>query len=218
MAAPAAGTMDMKPTDPIEGVLISQIVVVNEAAMNFYRLGWANSAEYFEASTKYLQLADKASRTVAMLTERLDHHRGRGQQQIIVKHVTVNADQAVVTDSVVTGKKNEAAPSDKFLATLTDKPMEIIEAEKQKETVPVVGHESGMSINPMHKAHAAHRCTARSKRTGKPCRAPAVRGWQVCRMHGARGGAPEGKRNGNYQHGARSKETIELRKLIKSLR
>jgi hypothetical protein len=51
-----------------------------------------------------------------------------------------------------------------------------------------------------------------------PCRAPAVRGWQVCRMHGARGGAPEGERNGNYRHGARSKETIELRKLIKSLR
>src|SRR4029453_2527921 len=80
------------------------------------------------------------------------------------------------------------------------------------------GHESEMIINPMHKAHAAPRCTAKSKRTGQPCRAPAVRGWQVCRMHGARGGAPEGKWNGNYRHGARSKETIELRKLIKSLR
>jgi hypothetical protein len=80
------------------------------------------------------------------------------------------------------------------------------------------GQESKMTINPMHKAHAAPRCKAKSKRTGKPCRAPAVRGWQVCRMHGARGGAPEGKRNGNYRHGARSKETLELRKLIKSLR
>jgi hypothetical protein len=37
-------------------------------------------------------------------------------------------------------------------------------------------------------------------------------------MHGARGGAPEGKRNGNYRYGARSKETIKLWKLIKSLR
>jgi hypothetical protein len=27
-------------------------------------------------------------------------------------------------------------------------------------------------------------------------------------MHGARGGAPEGKRNGNYRHGARTKATI----------
>jgi len=36
--------------------------------------------------------------------------------------------------------------------------------------------------------------------------------------HGARGGAPEGKRNGNYRHGGRTKATIELWRLIKSLR
>jgi hypothetical protein len=36
-------------------------------------------------------------------------------------------------------------------------------------------------------------------------------------MHGARGGAPEGERNGNYRHGARTKEAIELRKLIRRL-
>jgi hypothetical protein len=53
-----------------------------------YRGGWDQPPEYFEARTKYLQLADKAARTVMMLTERLDHHRGRGQQQITVKHVT----------------------------------------------------------------------------------------------------------------------------------
>jgi hypothetical protein len=29
-------------------------------------------------------------------------------------------------------------------------------------------------------------------------------------MHGARGGAPEGKMNGNYRHGARTKVTIEI--------
>ena len=103
-SAVVAGLVDMKPTDPIEGMLMSQLVVVNEAALKMYRLAWLNNAEYFEASTKYLQLADKASRTVAMLTERLDQHRGRGQQQIVVKHVTVNADQALVTDTFVTGK------------------------------------------------------------------------------------------------------------------
>ena len=45
-----------------------------------------------------------------------------------------------------------------------------------------------------------------------------MRGWKVCQMHGARGGAPKGKRSGNYKHGARSMETIELWKRIKSLR
>jgi hypothetical protein len=37
-------------------------------------------------------------------------------------------------------------------------------------------------------------------------------------MQGARGGAPEGKRNGNYRHGARTKVTIDLWRFIKSLR
>jgi hypothetical protein len=78
-----------------------------------------------------------------------------------------------------------------------------------------------MSINPMQnmrKAHAAPRCRAKSKRTGQRCRAPAVRGFRVCRMHGARGGAPEGEQNGNYRHGARSRENMTLWKLIKAMK
>src|SRR5262249_33142760 len=72
-----------------------------------------------------------------------------------------------------------------------------------------------MNINPMQ---AAPRCTAKSKRTGQRCRAPAVKGWKVCRMHGARGGAPEGAQNGNYKHGVGTREMIVLHKLIKSRR
>jgi hypothetical protein len=141
-SAVAAGIVDMKPADPIEGMLISQLVVANEAALKLYRLAWLNNAEYFEASVKYLQLADRASRTVAMLSERLDHHRNRGQQQIVVQHTTtVNANQAVVTDSVVS-KKTEAAPSAKLLAAVTNQPMEIIQAEKHKEAVPVGGRDT----------------------------------------------------------------------------
>ena len=112
--------VDINPADPVEGVLISQIVVANEAAMKLYRLGWANCTEYFEASTKYLQLADKAARTVSMLTERLDHHRNQGRQQIVVQHTTtVNADQAVIANSA------------RMLAAVADKPMEIIEPSKE---------------------------------------------------------------------------------------
>jgi hypothetical protein len=123
-SAVVAGIVDMKPADPVEGILISQLVVANEAALKLYQLAWLNNAEYFEASAKYLQLADRASRTVAMLTERLDQHRGRGQQQIVVKHVTVNADQAVVTDTVVTGKPAvNAASSAAVLTDAAEKPM-----------------------------------------------------------------------------------------------
>ena len=211
-SAVVAGLVAMQPADPIEGMLMSQLVVVNEAALKMYRLAWLNNAEYFEASTKYLQLADKASRTVAILTERLDQHRGRGQPQIVVKHVTVNADQAVVTDTVVTDK---AVPSPALLTDAAEKPMPTLAETSKFELVG--GGKKIKSINPMQRAHAAPRCAAKSKRTGKPCRAPAVRGFRVCRMHGAGGGAPTGKRNGNYRHGARSKETVELWKLIKSV-
>ena len=101
---------------------------VNEAALNMYRQAWLNNAEYFEASTRYLQLADKATRTLVMLTERLDQHRGRGQQQIVVKHVTVNADQAVVTDTFVTGKPaGNAEPSPALLANAAEKAMPVLD-------------------------------------------------------------------------------------------
>jgi hypothetical protein len=59
------------------------------------------------------------------------------------------------------------------------------------------------------------RCTATSKRTRNRCQAPAVNGWTVCRFHGARGGAPKGKRNGMYQHGLYTEEAIAERKLVK---
>jgi hypothetical protein len=52
----------------------------------------------------YMQFADKAARTLAMLTARLGYHRGRCQQQIVVKHVTVNANQARVADKNRDGK------------------------------------------------------------------------------------------------------------------
>ena len=64
---------------------------------------------------------------------------------------------------------------------------------------------------------SATRCSATSKRTRAPCRAPAVRGWSVCRFHGARGGAPVGPTNGAYRHGMQTKAAIAQREAIRSL-
>src|SRR6476661_1335549 len=120
------GAMDMAPADPVEGILIAQLMAANEAALAMYQKGWAQPPEFFQARTKYLQLADKAARTVMMLTERLDHHRGRGQQQITVKHVTTNnvtADQAIIADSVTTGSARGSVASPALLAANFEKPM-----------------------------------------------------------------------------------------------
>jgi hypothetical protein len=64
---------------------------------------------------------------------------------------------------------------------------------------------------------SAPRCCATSKRTGERCKAPAVKGWKVCRFHGARGGAPKGKRNGMYRHGLYTKEAVKDRRCLRQL-
>ena len=71
--------------------------------------------------------------------------------------------------------------------------------------------------DPLHAANSAPRCKAKSQRTGLPCRNPAVRGWEICRMHGARGGSKPGKAHPNWKHGERSKEAVERRKLVAQL-
>ena len=77
-----------------------------------------------------------------------------------------------------------------------------------------------MSDNPMHpvqRLNDAPRCRAIAKTTRQRCKAPAVNGWAVCRMHGAGGGAPKGKGNGMWQHGNRSLASTETRHLIAEL-
>ncbi len=76
-------------------------------------------------------------------------------------------------------------------------------------------------VNPLSPAleAASHapRCTARSKRTGEPCRAPAVAGWRVCRVHGAGGGHRAGPTHPSWRHGMRSRESTDMRRLASEL-
>ena len=125
-----SGLLDIKPADPIEGMLASQIIAAHEASMHLRRLAWVPE-QHFLVQTKYLELAEKAARTMGMLTERLDQHRGRGQQQITVKHVTVNADQAVVTDTITSSRPSLSAaqPLDHLLTAGMEKPADILTAK-----------------------------------------------------------------------------------------
>jgi hypothetical protein len=51
-SAVAAGVVDLNPADPVEGMLISQIVVANEAALSLYQRAWACPPDHhFEAHT-----------------------------------------------------------------------------------------------------------------------------------------------------------------------
>jgi hypothetical protein len=69
----------------------------------------------------------------------------------------------------------------------------------------------------VNRMNQAPRCKATSKRTGMPCRAPAMKGWPVCRFHGARGGAPKGAANGRFKHGKFTCEAVQQRRLLSAL-
>ena len=71
--------------------------------------------------------------------------------------------------------------------------------------------------NPMNRPNSAPRCTARSKRTGEPCQAPAVTGWRVCHFHGAGGGHKAGPAHPSWKHGLRSQEWIETRRMVNEI-
>ena len=74
-----------------------------------------------------------------------------------------------------------------------------------------------MENNPMPlPMHLALRCRAKSKRSGLQCRAPAIRGREVCRMHGAGGGAPKGNKNA-LKHGEFTAEGLALKRQISAL-
>jgi hypothetical protein len=71
--------------------------------------------------------------------------------------------------------------------------------------------------SPRQRLLDAPRCTAKAKGTGQRCLGPAVKGWNVCRVHGARGGAPRGPSHPNYRHGGRTRAADETKRAVGAL-
>jgi len=69
-----------------------------------------------------------------------------------------------------------------------------------------------MRSNPMQ----SPKCGART-RAGHPCKSFVVRDCRRCRMHGARAGAPQGAKNGNFRHGRFTREAAEVSKFFREL-
>ena len=64
--------------------------------------------------------------------------------------------------------------------------------------------------------HRAKQCTAKSKRTGIPCKNPAAYGCKSCRVHGARKveSIKRGKDHVNFVHGRRTLEAQQEQSAI----
>lgn len=72
-------------------------------------------------------------------------------------------------------------------------------------------------MRPEQRLADSPRCTATAKATRCRCKGPAVKGWSVCRMHGAKGGAPFGPANGRWVHGNRTREAEAIRHAVFAL-
>jgi len=78
----------------------------------------------------------------------------------------------------------------------------------------MIGSNHARNTGPML---SSPRCGAKT-RSGRPCRSPAVRGKQRCRMHGGAtgSGAPRGNRNA-LKHGLFTREAVEERRAVQDL-
>ena len=74
----------------------------------------------------------------------------------------------------------------------------------------------GNPIDPTQRLRSAPRCRATTKSAGQRCKCPSKQGWNVCRVHGAGGGAPSCTQHPNYRHGLRTNELAAIR-LVASL-
>ena len=121
-------------------------------------------------------MLNKLARTFATQVEALRKYRSGGEQTIKVQHVTVNDGGQAIVGNVSQGGGGTSKNGG-------------------RPHGPCAADQCGPALLGHEQAQPACQC-----------RAPALRGWKVCRFHGARGGAPRGKANAAWKHGRYTKE------------
>ena len=95
----------MKPQDEIEAMLMSQMITAYELSMKTCKK--LAHCEYLNQHDSYSNTANKAMRTYAALVEALTKYRTKGQQKVIVEHVTVNDGGQAIVGNVSTGGRGK---------------------------------------------------------------------------------------------------------------
>jgi hypothetical protein len=90
------------PNDPIEGMLVAQLIGCHNAAMESYRRAMI-AEQPTQGRQMNLSHASKLSRAYCALVETLNRHRGKGPQIVRVEHVTIQAGGQAVVGNVSTG-------------------------------------------------------------------------------------------------------------------
>lgn len=97
-------TTELKPRDGFEGMLIGQMLVTYEKAMECFRLADCNKSipeMYYGTQNQGIKLM----RLYSQQLEALDKHRNKGKQTMVVEHVHVHQGGQAIVGSVTKGGK-----------------------------------------------------------------------------------------------------------------
>lgn len=136
MAAAISLLEGIKPQDELEGMLAAHMVATHSAAMECLRRAMIPE-QSFEGRDAALRHAEKLLATYARQLEVLDKHRGKGQQQVTVKHITVGPGGQAVVGNVQTNARVPKADEQMMSSALTNQSgrgMEIVEEPARATT------------------------------------------------------------------------------------
>lgn len=130
MAAAIALLQGIKPRDELEGTLAAQMVATHSAAMECLRRAMIPN-QTFEGRDASLRHAERLLATYARQLEVLDKHRGKGQQQVTVKHINVQSGGQAVVGNVQTNPRSQDRSDRRAPPALTDQSDTGFEIEAQ---------------------------------------------------------------------------------------
>ena len=136
-----AGLIGIAPRDELEGMMAAQLIAAHGAAMECCRRAMIGD-QTVEGRRENLNQANKLSRTLAVLLDALNHHRGKGQQKVTVEHVHVHAGGQAMVGAIATPgggdrERSEEQPRAKQIAPAPEPPMWSTDTERQP--VPITG-------------------------------------------------------------------------------
>ena len=111
----AAAMAEIAPRDEIEGMLAAQMVATHNASMECLRRAMLPDQPLpgYQANLKY---AHKLFSLYQQQLAALDKHRGKGQQQVVVKHVNVEPGGQAVVGHVDVGSRRHVEGPDNGLS------------------------------------------------------------------------------------------------------
>ena len=93
---------ELKPKDPVEAMLISQMIGVHHTSMDLLQKAQSANLDP-EQRARYAGLATKMTRTYAVQMEAFKKYRTGGQQTVTVQHVNVGSGGKAIVGNVEQG-------------------------------------------------------------------------------------------------------------------